>query len=552
MKSITLSLVSLAVSQERTCPLKVIVHMGLGTLSHIKPLLEMGTVLRSRNHTVIYAVFDEYEKFNQRYQFRFARLGKFGKDSEQREKMKKHFGGRLVHDPIKQMSNNFAINMPAAYDVVYPALNRVVDEEKPHVLVCDFLSSACRDVAEMKGIPLITGFQSTDIFGIITSPFITSSMTYGSVTTDNLDFIQRFYDKVVIRLKTMYYFNGMTKAVNKARARHGVPLASFPFGDFSTSLGLANTFEGLEAATPLPPYIKMVGPITSDSHTPLTSELTKFLDAHPRTLYIGFGSVIILADFDIYNIMTAASIALKEGSIDGVLWGLGKTNAQDFPERFSIAETEVNREDIFSGKHPHIRLLPWAPQSAILDHKNTQLFISHGGLESTFESMLSGTPVLCMPFFGDQPRNARKLEDAGVGKYVNRLTTTPTTLAREIRYMLNDSSGMISANAKRMRIIAQFGSHRKALGADAIEEYTYAAKVCRPIYPHKYGEVPCELKHLTMTSRDMTFIQANLIDVYGVAILLALTCIFVLGYGLRSLIPKQLPNQPTTIAKKDQ
>ncbi|KAJ9090574.1 hypothetical protein DSO57_1001028 [Entomophthora muscae] len=45
-------------------PLKVMLHMGMGTSSHIKPLFEMGTVLRDRNHKVIYAAFDADEKYN--------------------------------------------------------------------------------------------------------------------------------------------------------------------------------------------------------------------------------------------------------------------------------------------------------------------------------------------------------------------------------------------------------------------------------------------------------------------------------------------------------
>ncbi|KAJ9056075.1 hypothetical protein DSO57_1036789 [Entomophthora muscae] len=552
MKLTGLLLASVVASQDFARPLKVIVHVGFGTLSHIKPLLEMGTLLRARKHTVVYAAFDSGERFNEPYKFKFASLGNFGDAAGQREKMKKLFSGREVQDPLKSIPKTFGIVAPAAYDATYPTLSRVVDDEKPDVILCDFFSSACRDVAEMKGIPLITGFQSTDIFDIVSSPFITSNMVYGSITTDKLNFFQRFHDKVFTPLRSVYNFNTLTKAVNKARARHGVPPASLPFGDFSTSLGLANTFEGLEAATPLPPYIKMVGPIKSDSHTPLTPGLAKFLDAHPRTLYIAFGSAVVLGDFDIENLVMASLTALDKGSIDGVLWGLGKTDSEDFQKDFSTNGSTITRDELFSDQHPHIRLLPWAPQAAILEHKNTRLFISHGGLESTVEALLSGTPILCMAFFGDQPRNARKLEDAGVGKYVDRLTATPTTLASDIKYILDDNGGMLSANVKRMRTIAQFGSRRKALGADMIEEYAYTAQVCRPIYPHKYGEVPCELKHLAMTSRDMTFIQANLIDVYGVAILLALTCISVLGYGLRSLIPKQIPNPPTTIAKKDQ
>ncbi|KAJ9085467.1 hypothetical protein DSO57_1013724 [Entomophthora muscae] len=265
-------------------------------------------------------------------------------------------------------------------------------------------------------------------------------------------------------------------------------------------------------------------------------------------MYVAFGSAVVLADFDIDNLVAGSLTALAEGSIDGILWGLGKTFAEDFPETFTVNGTEITRDHLFSDKHPHMRLLPWAPQTAILEHKNTRLFVSHGGIESTVEAMLSGTPILLMVFFGDQPRNARKLEDAGVGKYVNRLTATPSSLASDIKYMLNDSTGSIAANVKRMQAITQIGSRRKALGADAIEEYAYSSMACRPIYPHKYGQAPCELQHLTMASRNMSFIQANAIDVYGAVILALVTVLYTVWKAISGSGTKP-PKDPT---KKNQ
>ncbi|KAJ9084970.1 hypothetical protein DSO57_1018699 [Entomophthora muscae] len=531
-------------------PLKVILHMGFGTLSHIKPLLEIGSVLRARNHSVVYAAFEESEKFNKPYQFRFASLGSDGGNGNQRAQMKKSFSIREPQDSIKSIPSSLGVVVPVFYDFIYPALSRVIDEEKPDVIACDFFSTACRDVAEMKGIPLITGFQTTDIFDIVSSPFITSSMIYGSITTDKLSFLQRFHDRIVTPLKKKYYFHSTTRRMNQVRAKHGVPHSSLLFGDFSTSLGLANTFEGLEAATLLPPYIKMVGPITSDSYPPMTPELAVFLENHPRTLYIAFGSAVVLAEFDIENLLGGALDALDQGSIDGILWGLGKTLAEDFPPTFN--GSKVSRDDLFADKHPHIRLLPWAPQVAIMQHKHTRLFLSHGGLESTFEALLSKTPILCMPFFGDQPRNARKLEDAGVGKYIDRLTATPTSLANDIESMMDDPTGSIAANAKRMQTIAQFGSRRKTLGADAIEEYAYTAQACRPIHPQKYGQAPCELSHLTMASRNMSFIKANSLDVYGAVSILALTAILASLYTV-AMIAARLSNPPSTsFTKKNQ
>ncbi|KAJ9058790.1 hypothetical protein DSO57_1008600 [Entomophthora muscae] len=512
-----LSAVTILAVQGSMQPLKVMLNMGLGTNSHIKPLLEMGTVLRERNHEVVYAAFDADEKHNERYNFRFASLGKW-KGVKEGEPARRISRGSV--DPYKNLPKLFKEVSPGIYDVTYLRLSEVVDKERPDVIVCDFFSSACRDLAQMKGIPLITGFQTTDIFGITEASSLTSNMDYGSITTNGLSFFERFQEKVVEPLKQHIQYYPVTKAMNKVRAKYGVPPASTPFGDYSTSLGLANTFLGLEAAVAVPPHIKMVGPIKADSHSPLTSDLKMFLANHPKTMYIAFGSNAVFNGHELNNLILGSLNAISEGTIDGVIWGLGKTRPCEFPRTYEVNGTEIQREKLFSNQHHHVRLLSWAPQAAILEHENTRLFLSHGGLESSFEAIMSGTPILCMPLMGDQPRNAKKLEDAGIGSYVNRATVTPSSLATDVQTMLDDDTGSIAINVKRMQTLAHFGSRRKEIGADAIEEYAYTAKACRPLYPLKYGEISCELKHLTLVDREDSYLKAKLIDVYAAALLL--------------------------------
>ena len=57
----------------------------------------------------------------------------------------------------------------------------------------------------------------------------------------------------------------------------------------------------------------------------------------------------------------------------------------------------------------------WMPQSDILAHKNVVLFISHGGMFGTTEGVYRGKPMLFIPFYGDQYRNALRSEKGGYG-----------------------------------------------------------------------------------------------------------------------------------------
>ncbi|XP_020596572.1 LOW QUALITY PROTEIN: hydroquinone glucosyltransferase-like, partial [Phalaenopsis equestris] len=56
----------------------------------------------------------------------------------------------------------------------------------------------------------------------------------------------------------------------------------------------------------------------------------------------------------------------------------------------------------------------WAPQVEVLGHCSTGGFLSHGGWNSTLESMASGVPMIVWPLFAEQRMNAVLLVE-GVG-----------------------------------------------------------------------------------------------------------------------------------------
>lgn len=47
-------------------------------------------------------------------------------------------------------------------------------------------------------------------------------------------------------------------------------------------------------------------------------------------------------------------------------------------------------------------------------------FISHCGQNSVLEATFAGVPMICIPVFADQPRNAYLLESWGAGKVVTK------------------------------------------------------------------------------------------------------------------------------------
>ncbi|KAI4305816.1 hypothetical protein L6164_029159 [Bauhinia variegata] len=62
----------------------------------------------------------------------------------------------------------------------------------------------------------------------------------------------------------------------------------------------------------------------------------------------------------------------------------------------------------------------WCPQSQVLAHPSIAVFLTHCGWNSTIESIAAGVPMICWPFFAEQPTNCRyACANWGIGMEVN-------------------------------------------------------------------------------------------------------------------------------------
>ena len=86
----------------------------------------------------------------------------------------------------------------------------------------------------------------------------------------------------------------------------------------------------------------------------------------------------------------------------------------------------------------NIMTIDWMPQNDLLGHPLVKAFITHGGLNSIYESCYHGVPMVVIPLFADQPGNAVKVQENGAGIMLDLNTLNSFVLAQAINRVLNE------------------------------------------------------------------------------------------------------------------
>ncbi|KAK6045004.1 hypothetical protein COOONC_17490 [Cooperia oncophora] len=92
-------------------------------------------------------------------------------------------------------------------------------------------------------------------------------------------------------------------------------------------------------------------------------------------------------------------------------------------------------------------LLKWTPQSCLLADKRLTLFITHGGAGSMMESAHRAKPLIVVPLFGDQMRNAKLIEKFGYGIHLEKSHLHDSNILRSaIERIFSDPKYQKAAN----------------------------------------------------------------------------------------------------------
>jgi UDP:flavonoid glycosyltransferase YjiC (YdhE family) len=330
-----------------------------------------------------------------------------------------------------------------SYAAMYQTLTPIWRQLNPDLAVVDSAVVPAFDLARQHQVPYIIQLQFLGNHAGIGAGY----PRYGTDYSIRMTPWQRVLN-LLHPLRVSIYFAPAIARLNRARARCGAltPVRQL----YTKSLMLVCSAYGIELPRPLPPLMKMVGPILPRQPDPLDASLGAWLaGGGSPVVYMSFGTLATLEAWQVQ--------ALVRGLNDPrwrVLWSL-----------------RPSQQEWVSAAPPTFHIQASVPQQAVLAHPAVRAFVSHCGMNSVSESLYWGKPILALPIFGDQHYNAARVADVGAGLRLRKQRFDSNEVRRKMESLL-DGPGYTAAARKMSNVLRQTGGLDEAA---RIVEHTLAS-----------------------------------------------------------------------------
>ncbi|KAF3618811.1 7-deoxyloganetin glucosyltransferase [Capsicum chacoense] len=140
----------------------------------------------------------------------------------------------------------------------------------------------------------------------------------------------------------------------------------------------------------------------------------------------------------------------------------------------------IIRPDIVSGKQAILpsefvektkergRLTSWCPQEQVLSHAAIGGFLTHSGWNSTLESIGSGVPMICWPFFAEQQTNCWfKCTQWGIGMEIDNNVKRNEVESLVIELMVGEKGKEMKKKALEWKKLAEEAA-QKSIGSSYV------------------------------------------------------------------------------------
>ncbi|CAO3629165.1 unnamed protein product [Mucor fragilis] len=506
-----------------------------GGSTHINWVLSILDALADRGHNVTFVTHDNEVKYGLEHpNLNTVSIGRNDVDLSIPGNRKRHTDNALF---LIEVYN--AVHTD--YDTKMHKYKDIVEGTHFDVALCDHFTIPCVDIAQNVDIPLIIT-TALAISQDATASYINNFLESNDTTTADMSFIQRMIAKVVEPVNFVLDLKPVIDDTKKMKKELGwLPLTGMPaFEDnWKNSLKIVNNLFGFEPARPLGPLVELVGPIMSKSYPDLTDDHKQFLASHSKVAYVAFGQSVEIEDVEIELVLRSLVDAIESGALDGFIWAM-RNSIHLFPHNIvSSTNQSYLVQDMLQGRYKHAQFVTWAPQMAILSHPHTQLFVSHAGLGSLHEAAYAGVRTALYPFYGDQMSNAYMMRTQHLGVQLNQ-GMSQDAFSQEIDRVARDVNGTFQRHVDRFQAMVQIhAQHGVARAADLVEEVLFASDNGK--LPHRYP-----------ASRDMSFIKARNLDLWGFWVVFAMLFVVFACYTFYNLYDAALVAKDSYKIRKQQ
>uniref|UniRef100_A0A1Y9H2X1 Uncharacterized protein n=1 Tax=Anopheles dirus TaxID=7168 RepID=A0A1Y9H2X1_9DIPT len=327
--------------------------------------------------------------------------------------------------------------------------------------------------------------------------------------SDDMTFSQRCYNFVIsladLVVRQLYYIPQQNKLAQKHFARIEGPELMPSVRDLEKSISviLVNSHHSTSPPRPNIPGLVNVAGAHIKPAKQLPDDIQRFLDgAKEGVIFFSLGSYMKSADMP--KDKMKAFLEVFRNLKQRVLWKYENEDVARLPKNVMVRK--------------------WLPQSDVLAHPKVVLFMTHGGMFGSQEGIYRGVPMLYIPFYGDQHRNALKAEQAGYALTLNFPEVNVITLGSRINELLTNPAFMKQAK----RASELFRDNLVPPMQEAMHWIEYVIR-------HKGA------KHLKTKAIDLSWAQYLMLDVVGLFTLgfLLVAAVFYRVLGSFLATPKQ-------------
>ncbi len=430
----------------------------------MNPLIPQALELKQRGWNVYMLSCSNIKEYVEKYGLEFIDIGQCLWINEL-DTIKQKVSAMKNFAEDSKMLIEWAIDVsPLMYNASIKALRE--KQLNVTIAIVDMTTLSGTDVCDTLNIPYI--INNPDILPFIEGPF-SQPAAYDSgssiinsiyiIIKNTLMRVSRPFLPYIQQLIFRFYFDSRW---NKHRASVGLTTPTSLMRRCWDHVVLSNSAFGLERVRSISPHIQLTGPmfymnISKQTYlNDLSIEDRQWIesDSTKPIIYVSPGTIASLSKEQIHKLINALSSDKYR-----VLWKLSKNDMRHISDK-QIPES--------------IRIVDWV--SSVLGHlahPNVKIFISHCGINSVYESIWLGTPVICLPMFFDQYHMDNQVHNTGVGLSLDKFKFTSDELKTKIEQILNSKNysrniervqaqmklhGGVQRAADIIETVAQFGS----------------------------------------------------------------------------------------------